>query len=103
MSKHIGIEAILADPTWRHGLEELAERNLARRRAAQRRGELRWKGISSAERSREMKALRAKGGGNPRSTAPRCFCGKYTVHTAESRHFDCCKRAGVYPAASVRP
>lgn len=108
------IKAILADPTWRRGFEERlrespaeslvelqAEHNLARMRAAQRRGQLRWKGVSTKERSRLMKAARAKGGGMPRSAKPRCWCGKYTVDTATSRRFDCCKRAGVYPAVKA--
>lgn len=114
--KRIDIQAILADPIQRRRLEEAFRRsilsvprdeahpvdpeaNLARLQAARRRGRLRWKGISKAERSRQMKAARASGGGMPRSKGPRCWCGKYTLHSAQSRRFDCCKRAGVYPAA----
>ena len=61
------------------------------RRAA---GEARWAGIGKRSRSRQMKAVRAAGGGRPRSRGPRCQCGKYTLHSAKQRGFDCCKRAG---------
>lgn len=63
------------------------------RRAA---GAARWAGVGKRARSRQMKAVRAKGGGMPRSEGPRCFCGKYTLHSARLRKFDCCKRAGVF-------
>lgn len=63
------------------------------RRAA---GEARWAGVSQRQRSKQMKAVRANGGGRPRSKAKRCRCGKYTLHSATLRGFDCCKRAGVY-------
>lgn len=63
------------------------------RRAA---GEARWAGVSARTRSKEMKKVRANGGGRPRSEGPRCFCGRYTLHSASQRKFDCCKRAGVY-------
>jgi hypothetical protein len=63
------------------------------RRAA---GEARWAGVGKRARSRQMKAIRAQGGGRPRSKKARCFCGKYTLHSARQRSFDCCKRAGVY-------
>ena len=114
MNKHIDIEAILADPVQRRRLEEaLARHNvladqyeevispqakLAEMQAARRRGLARWAGVSAKDRSRQMKALRRKGGGMPRSTKPRCFCGRYTIDTATTRRFDCCKRAGLYPA-----
>lgn len=63
------------------------------RRAA---GEARWRGVGKRARSQQMKAVRAKGGGMPRSAGPRCFCGRYTLHSARQRKFDCCKRAGVF-------
>jgi hypothetical protein len=59
-------------------------------------GKARWKGVSQRARSRQMKAIRANGGGRPRSKEKRCRCGKYTLHSATQRGFDCCKRAGVY-------
>ena len=58
-------------------------------------GKARWEGVSQRARSRQMKAIRANGGGRPRSKK-RCRCGKYTLHSATQRGFDCCKRAGVY-------
>ena len=113
--KRIDIDAILADPVMRKRLEEAFERSiksvppdetyvvdprakLAEMQAARRRGLARWAGVSAKDRSRQMKALRRKGGGMPRSTKPRCFCGRYTIDTATTRRFDCCKRAGLYPA-----
>lgn len=32
-----------------------------------------------------------------RSNKPRCPCGAHTMHRAQARAFDCCKRAGVIP------
>lgn len=49
----------------------------------------RWTGVSAAERSRIMTELRAKGGGRPRSTAPRCPCGKFTQVRADKRGHQC--------------
>jgi hypothetical protein len=49
-----------------------------------------------------MKAIRANGGGRPRSKMKRCRCGKYTLHSATQRGFDCCKRAGVYRKKGTR-
>lgn len=59
-------------------------------------GKARWAGVSKRARSRQMKAVRAQGGGRKRE-GKRCRCGRYTLHTARQRGFDCCKRAGVYP------
>lgn len=64
------------------------------RRAA---GRARWAGVGERARSRQMKKIRANGGGMPRSKGPRCFCGQYTLRSAALRSFDCCKRAGLYP------
>lgn len=36
-----------------------------------------------------------KAGGRPRSSAPRCPCGKSTLKRAQARAFDCCKAAGI--------
>jgi hypothetical protein len=69
--------------------EEISEA----RRAA---GEARWAGVGKRARSRQMKAVRSNGGGRPRSKQKRCRCGKYTLHSARQRGFDCCKRAGVF-------
>jgi hypothetical protein len=60
-------------------------------------GRARWKGVSKEERSRILKAARARGGGRPRSE-DRCYCGARTWHSATIRRFDCCKRAGKFPA-----
>lgn len=73
------------------------EDRLALIQARKRAGEIRWEGVSERSRSRQMKAIRAHGGGRPRSQGPRCYCGKYTLHCATQRQFDCCKRAGVWP------
>lgn len=62
-------------------------------------GKARWEGVSKRARSRQMKAVRANGGGRPRSKE-RCFCGTYTLYTATQRGFDCCKRAGMHPGAT---
>ena len=42
-------------------------------------GKARWAGVGKRSRSRQMKAVRANGGGRPRSKKARCFCGKYTL------------------------
>jgi hypothetical protein len=60
-------------------------------------GRARWKGVSKEERSRILKAARAHGGGRSRSE-DRCYCGARTWHSATIRRFDCCKRAGKFPA-----
>lgn len=43
------------------------------RRAA---GEARWAGVSKRARSRQVKAIRANGGGRPRANGPCCWCGR---------------------------
>lgn len=63
------------------------------RRAA---AKARWAGVSERSRSRQMKKVRANGGGRPRSP-DRCFCGERTLWTAALRAFACCKKAGAYP------
>lgn len=73
------------------------EERLALIRARKAAGQARWEGIGPRTRSRQMKAVRAHGGGMPRSKGPRCWCGKYTLHSATQRQFDCCKRAGLWP------
>ena len=73
------------------------EERLALLQARKAAGQARWQGVGPRARSRQMKAVRANGGGRQRSDAPRCWCGRYTIHTATARSFDCCKRAGKYP------
>ena len=73
------------------------EDKLARARAHKAAGKARWEGVGPRARSRQMKAVRAHGGGRQRSDKPRCWCGAYTLHSARQRSFDCCKRAGLYP------
>ena len=66
-------------------------------------GKARWEGVSDRARSRQMKAVRAHGGGRPRSKGKRCWCGRYTLHSATQRGFDCCKRAGKYRGRKTKP
>lgn len=78
------------------------EERLALLKARKAAGEARWAGVSKRSRSLQMKAVRANGGGRKRSDGPRCFCGRYTLHSATARLFDCCKRAGLYPKEKRR-
>lgn len=68
------------------------------RRAA---GRARWANVGERSRSRQMKKIRANGGGRPRG-AQRCFCEANTLRSAALRAFDCCKRAGLYPQKRKR-
>ena len=65
-------------------------------KAAQELVRRRWAKTSKAERSAHMRMMRAAGGGRPRATE-RCYCGATSLASAQTRGFDCCKRAGAYP------
>lgn len=54
-----------------------------------------WARRSEAKRKRRAGG---KGGGRPRTAAPRCPCQASTLKRAHARGFDCCKRAGLNPA-----
>ena len=73
----------------------------ALRAAAARLSRAQWARLTPEERSVRMSAA-GKLGGRPRDLK-RCYCGHRNWHSATIRRFDCCKRAGLYPAGVPMP
>jgi hypothetical protein len=86
------------------GLKRMAKSKESR--AASLLAQARWEKMPDAkERSKLMRKVRAartnaaggRNGGRPK-LEDRCYCGLRTWASGVTRRFDCCKRAGKYPA-----